>query len=149
MAVLTSWVKHLRTSWRVRYKDNVSDVLDNIRCLSEYQPDKPDKTSTDPKSWLALECGATEKFSATGSYKQDIPSAVYSSENFGFMRNELESGYFAIQMVPDNRDGYGKRKLTKVCSLRNDFNTNVNNTCICDTFLRNKFQFLNLYLDLL
>lgn len=80
--------------------------------LKAYQPNKPDKTATDPKSWIALECGAAEKFSATGAYKQDVPFAVYS--NFNFMRTELESGWFAIQMVPDDKDDYGKKKLTKV-----------------------------------
>ena len=81
--------------------------------LKAYQPNKPDKTGTDPKSWIALECGAAEKFSATGAYKQDVPFAVYS--NFNFMRTELESGWFAIEMVPDDKDDYGKKKLTKVC----------------------------------
>nr|XP_058970077.1 uncharacterized protein LOC131796502 [Pocillopora verrucosa] len=77
------------------------------------RPQKPDKTQADPNSWIALECGAAEKFSATGSYKQDIPAAVYS--NFDFMRAELESGYFAVQMVPDDQDDYGRKQLKKVC----------------------------------
>lgn len=76
------------------------------------RPQKPDKTQADPNSWIALECGAAEKFSATGSYKQDIPAAVYS--NFDFMRAELESGYFAVQMVPDDQDDYGRKQLKKV-----------------------------------
>ncbi|KAL9979352.1 hypothetical protein ACROYT_G017003 [Oculina patagonica] len=78
-----------------------------------YQPNKPDKTSTDPKSWIALECESAEKFSATGSYKSDIPFAVYS--NFNFMRTELESGWFAIQTVDDDKDDYGQKKLKKIC----------------------------------
>ena len=77
------------------------------------QPDKPDKTSADPTSWLALECKATEKFSATGAYKQDIPSTVYSS--FNFMQSELESGWFAILIEADDKDDYGVKSLTKVC----------------------------------
>ena len=88
-------------------------ILYNLYRLA-FTPSRPDKTAADPKSWVALECGATEKFSATGSYKQDIPSAVYS--NFNFMRAELESGYFAIQMVPDDQDDYGRKQLKKVCS---------------------------------
>ncbi|XP_020601762.1 uncharacterized protein LOC110040832 [Orbicella faveolata] len=80
---------------------------------SVFQPSKPDKTSADPTSWLALECKATEKFSATGAYKQDIPSTVYSS--FGFMQTELESGWFAILIEADDKDDYGKKNLTKVC----------------------------------
>ena len=82
--------------------------------LLAYQPNKPDKTATDPKSWIATECGAAEKFSATGSYKNDIPSAVYSNLNFNFMRTELESGWFAVEMVPDDKDDYGQKQLTKV-----------------------------------
>ena len=52
-------------------------------------------------------------FSAKGTYKQNVPYAVYS--NFNFMRTELESGWFAIQLEPDDKDDYGKKKLTKVC----------------------------------
>ena len=89
-----------------------------------YQPSKPDKTATDPNSWIALECGATEKFSATGTYKQNVPYAVYS--NFNFMRTELESGWFAIQLEPDDKDDYGKKKLTKVCKSSWSFNLTVN-----------------------
>ena len=44
---------------------------------------------------------------------------MYSRENFGFMRTELESGWFAIQIVADDKDDYGKKKLTKVCGPRN------------------------------
>jgi len=82
-------------------------------CFLVPQPSKPDKTAADPRSWIALECGATEKFSATGAYKQDVPFAVYS--NFAFMQTELESGYFAIQIEPDDKDDYGQKNLTKVC----------------------------------
>ena len=78
-----------------------------------YQPNKPDKTPTDPASWIAIECEAAEKFSATGAHKQDVPFAVYS--NFNFMKTELESGWFAIQVVPDDKDDYGQKKLSKVC----------------------------------
>ncbi|XP_068704515.1 uncharacterized protein [Montipora foliosa] len=78
-----------------------------------YQPDKPDKAPADANSWIALECEATEKLSATGSMKGNIPYAVYS--NFDAMRTELESGYFAIKMEPDDRDDYGRKQLTKVC----------------------------------
>ena len=78
-----------------------------------YQPSKPDKTSVDLKSWIALECGATEKFSATGAYKENVPSAVYS--NFDFMKTELESGWFAIKIEADDQDDYGIKNLTKVC----------------------------------
>jgi hypothetical protein len=81
--------------------------------VSVFQPNKPDKTPADPTSWLALECKATEKFSATGAYKGDIPSAVYS--NFNFMQAELESGWFAILIEADDKDDYGKKNLTKVC----------------------------------
>ena len=82
--------------------------------LLVYQPSKPDKTPiTDSKSWLALECGATEKFSPTGAYQQDVPFAVYS--NFNFMKTELESGWFAIKIESDPQDAYGKKNLTKVC----------------------------------
>ena len=78
-----------------------------------YQPSKPDKIAADPNSWIALECDATEKFSATGAYKQDVPYAVYT--NFNFMQTELESGWFAIKIEPDDKDDYGKKNLTKVC----------------------------------
>ena len=91
------------------------------QCLLVYKPKKPDKTGTDPKSWIALECGAAEKFSATGAHKRDVPFAVYSL--FSFMKTELESGWFAIQMVPDDKDDYGKKKLTKVCESRRDCDT--------------------------
>ena len=47
-------------------------------------------------------------------YKQDVPYAVYS--NFGFIKRELESGWFAIKMEPDDKDDYGQKKLTKVSS---------------------------------
>ncbi|XP_058970157.2 uncharacterized protein [Pocillopora verrucosa] len=77
------------------------------------QPDKPDKTAADPNSWIGLECTATEKFSATGAYKQNVPFAVYSS--FSFIKSELESGWFAILIEPDDKDDYGKKNLTKVC----------------------------------
>ena len=87
--------------------------------LSVYQPNKPDKNATDPKSWIATECGAAEKFSATGAYKNDIPSAVYS--NFNFMRTELESGWFAVQIIPDDMDDYGQKQLSKVCAPFNDY----------------------------
>lgn len=30
------------------------------------------------------------------------------------MRAELESGYFAVQMVPDDQDDYGRKQLKKV-----------------------------------
>ncbi|KAJ7381185.1 hypothetical protein OS493_004785 [Desmophyllum pertusum] len=80
---------------------------------SVFQPSKPDKTAADPKSWLALECGVTEKFSATGANKQDVPFAVYSY--FNFMKTELESGWFAIKIEADNKDDFGKKNLTKVC----------------------------------
>ena len=33
------------------------------------------------------------------------------------MRTELESGWFAIQTVPDDKDDYGQKKLKKVCGL--------------------------------
>ncbi|XP_067053119.1 uncharacterized protein [Acropora muricata] len=78
-----------------------------------FQPNKPDKAPADPKSWIALECGAAEKFSASGSYKNDVPFAVFS--NFAFMRTELESGWFAIKKEPDDKDDYGKKQLTKLC----------------------------------
>ena len=78
-----------------------------------YEPPKPDKIEADPNSWIALECDATEKFSATGAYKQDVPYAVYT--NFNFMQTELESGWFAIKIEPDDKDDYGKKNLTKVC----------------------------------
>ena len=80
-----------------------------------FQPSKPDKTSADPKSWIALECGATEKYSATGSYAQDVPFAVY--DNFAFMKTELESGWFAILEEEDDQDDYGQKKLKKVCFI--------------------------------
>ena len=83
-----------------------------------FKPSKPDKTSVDPKSWLALECNATEKFSATGSYAQDVPFAVYS--NFDFMQTELESGWFAIMMEEDDQDNYGQKQLKKVCFMSHD-----------------------------
>ena len=35
--------------------------------------------------------------------------------NFNFMRTELESGWFAVQMVSDDKDDYGQKQLTKVC----------------------------------
>ena len=78
-----------------------------------YEPPKPDKIAADPNSWIALECDATEKFSATGANKQDVPYAVYT--NFNFMKTELESGWFAIKIEPDDKDDYGKKNLTKVC----------------------------------
>ena len=78
-----------------------------------YEPPKPDKIAADPNSWIALECDATEKFSVTGAYKQDVPYAVYT--NFNFMKTELESGWFAIKIEPDDKDDYGKKNLTKVC----------------------------------
>ena len=87
--------------------------------LSVYQPNKPDKNATDPKSWIATEWKKKKKFSATGAYKNDIPSAVYS--NFNFMRTELESGWFAVQMVPDDMDDYGQKQLSKVCAPFNDY----------------------------
>ncbi|XP_068704567.1 uncharacterized protein [Montipora foliosa] len=80
---------------------------------SVFQPSKPDKTNADPNSWIALECGATEKYSATGAYAQDVPLAVYS--NFAFMKTELESGWFAIKIEPDDKDDYGIKNVTKVC----------------------------------
>ena len=46
---------------------------------------------------------------------------MYSSDHFGFIRTELESGWFAIQMVPDDKDDYGKKKLTKVRESRKDY----------------------------
>ena len=85
-------------------------------CILEYQPLKLEKTVADPKSWIYLECGATEKFFVNGSHKQNLPSGLFSSQNFGFIRAELESGYFAIQMLPDDNDEYGEKKITKVCS---------------------------------
>lgn len=54
----------------------------------------------------------TEKFSASGAYRQDVPFAVYS--NFNFMKAELESGWFAVKIERDGRDFYGKKSLTKV-----------------------------------
>ena len=80
-----------------------------------FKPSKPDKTSADPKSWLAKECNATEKFSATGAHAQDVPYAVYS--NFAFMKTELESGWFAIMMEEDDQDDYGQKQLKKVCFM--------------------------------
>ena len=94
------------------------DSFNDLQCglpfidILAYQPNKPDKTAADPNSWIALECGATEKFSATGSSKNNIPSAVYS--NFGFMRTELESGWFAVKMEPDDKDDNGKKQLKRV-----------------------------------
>ena len=46
--------------------------------------------------------------------------------NFNFMRTELESGWFAIQLEPDDKDDYGKKKLTKVCKSSWSFNLTVN-----------------------
>ena len=34
------------------------------------------------------------------------------------MRTELESGWFAVEMVPDDKDDYGQKQLTKVCGSR-------------------------------
>lgn len=82
--------------------------------FSVFQPSKPDKTSADPNSWIALECGASEKYSATGAQAKDVPFAVYS--NFPFMQTELESGWFAIKIEPDDKDDYGVKNLTKVCT---------------------------------
>ena len=33
------------------------------------------------------------------------------------MKTELESGWFAILIEPDDKDDYGKNNLTKVCKL--------------------------------
>ena len=84
-----------------------------------FQPNKPDKAPADPKSWIALECGAAEKLSASGSFKNDVPFAVFS--NFAFMRTELESGWFAIKKEPDDKDDYGKKQLTKVSVQEADY----------------------------
>lgn len=80
--------------------------------VSVYQPSKPDKTAADPTSWLALECKATEKYSATGSNAQDVPLEVYSS--FNFMQAQLQNGWFAILIEADDLDDYGQKNLTKV-----------------------------------
>ena len=77
------------------------------------QPDKPDKIAADPTSWLALECGVTEKYSANGANAQDVPFAAYS--NFNFMQAELQNGWFAIMIEADDQDDYGQKNLTKVC----------------------------------
>ena len=82
--------------------------------FSVFQPPKLDKTSADPNSWIALECGASEKYSATGANANDVPFAVYS--NFLFMQTELQSGWFAIKIEPDDKDDYGVKNLTKVCT---------------------------------
>ena len=37
------------------------------------------------------------------------------------MRTELESGWFAVQMVPDDMDDYGQKQLSKVCAPFNDY----------------------------
>ena len=100
------------------------------------QPDKPDKTSADPTSWLALECKATEKLSATGAYKHDIPGTVYSS--FNFMQTELESGWFAILIEADDKDDYGKKNLTKVC----ESDTKSKNELLS---IKTNFKFLRIF----
>ena len=41
------------------------------------------------------------------------------------MRTELESGWFAVQMVPDDMDDYGQKQLSKVCAPFNDYYTVV------------------------
>ena len=43
---------------------------------------------------------------------QDVPFAVYNE--FNFMQAELQNGWFAIQIEPDDQDDYGIKKLTKV-----------------------------------
>ena len=75
-----------------------------------YQPSKPDSTTADLTSWLALECEATEKYSADGAYEQDVPSGVYSS--FSFIQAELQNGWFAIKIEPDDQDE--EKTVTKV-----------------------------------
>ena len=108
---------HLTASWWLFYSYIVhgrSWCLFIIALFDlAYEPPKPDKIAADPNSWIALECDATEKFSVTGAYKQDVPYAVYT--NFNFMKTELESGWFAIKIEPDDKDDYGKKNLTKVC----------------------------------
>ena len=108
---------HLTASWWLFYRYIVhgrSWCLFIIALFHlAYEPPKPDKIAADPNSWIALECDATEKFSATGANKQDVPYAVYT--NFNFMQTELESGWFAIKIEPDDKDDYGKKNLTKVC----------------------------------
>ena len=37
--------------------------------------------------------------------------------NFGFMRTELESGWFATQIEDDDLDPYGIKSLIKVCVM--------------------------------
>ena len=82
--------------------------------LAVPQPNKPDKEAADPKSYIAKECGASERLSATGAHKDQIPAALYYDNNFKVFQRELESGWFAVTQEDDPDDPYGQKKLTKV-----------------------------------
>ena len=46
-------------------------------------------------SYMARECGATEKFSGTGLHKSKVPTEVYN--HLSFKKNNFMNGYFAMQ----------------------------------------------------
>ena len=46
-------------------------------------------------SYMARECGATEKFTGTGIHKSKVPTEVYN--HLSFKKNNFMNGYFAMQ----------------------------------------------------
>ena len=61
-----------------------------------------DETDADPKSFIALECESTKKYSVRGSHGSEIPDKIFT-DHFKDIANILKSGYFAKKVDKDNK----------------------------------------------
>eukprot|EP00795_Rhopilema_esculentum_P012584 gene12584-3284_t len=74
-------------------------------CL-DFNPTPVPSVPVSPGSFMARECGATEKYTANGIHKSKVPGAVYN--HLSFKKNNFMSGYFAMQSEE-------KGKIIKYC----------------------------------
>ena len=57
-----------------------------------------DQSPAPATSFLSQECNATIKYSASGRYRDLVPSSVYSL--YSSAKKMLKSGFFAVEVIP-------------------------------------------------
>ena len=63
--------------------------------MSDFRPTPVPSVPVTKTSFMARECGATEKYSATGLHASKVPTEVYN--HLTFKKSNFMGGYFAMQ----------------------------------------------------
>lgn len=82
-------------------------------CIHAYSspPLLADQSPVPSTSFLSQECNATVKYSASGKYKELIPSSVFRL--YPSAKRMLKSGFFAVEVFPKVLEN--ETPITKVC----------------------------------